>query len=186
MLKPRKCRKLLLIISPQLKAAKGKKLFAINGKWAGDEFVKYVNASPSIRPQLSMVGRKLGNIYRRHMEKIFAGDRKVDWTKLHGVPDTETELPQRQTGQKALTEILSGKTGFARSVPTLLGGGGQQRIKKFTEVEVSDMIKTFGDVAEQQLIERFKSGVRPTEEQYEEMQRIGRLMLQRASEKANR
>ncbi|ANZ48438.1 hypothetical protein BIZ78_gp137 [Erwinia phage vB_EamM_Caitlin] len=106
MLKPRKCRKLLLIISPQLKAAKGKKLYAINGKWAGDEFVKYVNASPSMRPQFGMVGRKLGTIYRRHMEKFFSGDRKVDWTKLHGVP--ETELPQRQTGQKALAEILSG------------------------------------------------------------------------------
>ena len=122
MLKPRKSRKLLLIISPQLKAASGKKLYPINGKWAGDEFVKYVNASPAKRPQFGMVGRKLGTIYRRHMEKIFAGDRKVDWTTLRGVP--ETELPQRQTGQKALVELLSDKTGFAHSVPTLVGVGG--------------------------------------------------------------
>lgn len=61
--------------------------------------------------------------------------------------------------------------------------GVQLRNKKFTAIEVSDMIKAFGDIAEQELIERFKSGVRPTEEQYEEMQRIGHLMLQRALEK---
>lgn len=119
MLKPRKCRKLLLIITPQLKAAVGKKLYPINGKWAGDQFVQYVNASPSKRPQFGMVARKLGTIYRRHMEKHFS----VDWTKLHDNNPGVSELPQRQTGQKALVEILSGKTGFARSKPTSLGGG---------------------------------------------------------------
>ncbi|QVW28655.1 hypothetical protein pEaSNUABM8_00158 [Erwinia phage pEa_SNUABM_8] len=121
MLKPRKCRKLLLIISPQLKAAIGKKLFAINGEWSGKEFIKYVNASPSIRPQLGMVARKLGTIYARHMEKHFGVGRKADWTKIRNVG--EEELPQRQTGQKALAQLLAGKPGFARSKPTSLGGG---------------------------------------------------------------
>lgn len=119
MLKPRKCRKLLLIITPQLKAAKGKKLFAIDGEWSGKEFIKYVNASPSIRPQLGMVARKLGTIYARHMEKHFGISRKVDWTDIQG----KTELPQRQTGQKSLAELLVGKPGFARSKPTTLGDG---------------------------------------------------------------
>lgn len=109
MLKPRKCRKLLLIITPQLKAAIGKKLYPINGKWAGDQFVQYLNATPAQRPQIGMVGRKLGTIYRRHMEKVFDGNRKVDWTMIQGRPDGETELPQRQTGKKALVDMLANR-----------------------------------------------------------------------------
>lgn len=115
MLKPRKCRKLLLIVSPQLKAAVGKKLYAINGDWSGKEFIKFVNATPSVRPQLGMVARKLGNIYRRHMEKFFPGDRMVDWTDVRGKADT-MELPQRQTGQKALVELTMGNV--ERSIST--------------------------------------------------------------------
>lgn len=121
MLKPRKCRKMLLIVSPRLKAAKGKKLFAINGEWSGKEFVKYVNSSSSIRPQLGMVARKLGTIYRRHMEKFFSDDRNVDWTALYPAP--EAELPPRQAGQKALAELLAGKLDFARAKPTSHAGG---------------------------------------------------------------
>ena len=92
MLKPRKCRKALLILSPRLKVAVGKKLYTVNGKWAAQQFALYSKRTMvvpmkdmhgvSARPhpeQLGMIARKLGTVYRRHMEKIFAPCPKTDW-----------------------------------------------------------------------------------------------------------
>lgn len=216
MLKPRKCRKLLLIITPQLKAAIGKKLYPINGKWAGDQFVQYVNASPARRPQLSMVGRKLGTIYRRHMEKHFP----VDWTNIQGRPDGETELPQRQTGKKALMDVLANRAqcgafskpagepvltsqvrtdkpvtsmkrewAIATRAPVkegeLLGAeleikGVQLKQSKLTPDQITALVARFGELAEQQLIERLHSDgcvISPTD--YDAMQEIGKRCMQR-------
>ncbi|QVW55807.1 hypothetical protein pEaSNUABM9_00226 [Erwinia phage pEa_SNUABM_9] len=85
MLKPRKSRKALLIMSPRLKIAVGKKLHTVNGPWAANQFQLYTTTSMSIamqsmhkvKPrrmlqQLGMVARKLGTTYKRHMEKAFA------------------------------------------------------------------------------------------------------------------
>ncbi|ANZ48714.1 hypothetical protein BIZ83_gp139 [Erwinia phage vB_EamM_ChrisDB] len=85
MLKPRKCRKALLILSPRLKIAVGKKLYTVNGPWAANQFQLYTTTSMSnamqgmhkVKPrrmtqQLGMVARKLGTTYKRHMEKVFA------------------------------------------------------------------------------------------------------------------
>lgn len=111
MLKPRKCRKMLLIISPRLKAAKGKKLYVINGDWAARQFSLYSQRAMivpmkdmhgvSSRPrpeQLGMVARKLGTIYQRHMEKIFAPRPKTDWGMVQEM-DFSRAVPTEPGGQ---------------------------------------------------------------------------------------
>ncbi len=84
MLKPRKCRKALVIVSPRVKIAVGKKLIPVNGPWAANQFQLYTTTSMSfamqgmhkVRPrrmvdQLGMVARKLGTTYKRYMERTF-------------------------------------------------------------------------------------------------------------------
>lgn len=127
MLKPRKCRKALLILSPCLKVAVGKKLHTVNGKWAAQQFDLYSKRAmivsmkdmhgDSTRPrpeQLGMVARKLGSVYRRHMEKIFAPRPNVDWGMVKEM-DFSRSVPTEAGGEFPLTRFGWTGAGASRS-----------------------------------------------------------------------
>lgn len=104
MLKPRKCRKALVIVSPRLKIAVGKKLIHVDGPWAANQFQLYTTTSMSfamqgthkVRPrrmvdQLGMVARKLGTTYKRYMEKTFKPNLSLEVLKKDYARTVPTE-----------------------------------------------------------------------------------------------
>ncbi len=63
--------------------------------------------------------------------------------------------------------------------------GVQLKQSKLKTDDIQELVNEFGVVAEQQMIDRFVRNEQPTQEEYEQAQAIGRLMLHRWLEKKN-
>jgi len=84
MLKPRKCRKALVIITPKIQLAVGKRLITLDGKWVSEQFSEYLSRCTHdrkcaengrkpkrSRQQCTQVARVLGSAYGWYMKNNF-------------------------------------------------------------------------------------------------------------------
>lgn len=151
---------------------------------AYDPDYNYPNANCVVRAVLNMVYR---NKQRYPMKKeFFWSDFRHNRDAKNYIAKGDALAGECNWSEKSANWLLPKLSEERKAaIAELEIKGVQLRSSKLSSVEVSDLIKEFGDIAEQQLIERFNNGEKQTEEQYEEMQRIGRLMFHRALEKAN-
>ncbi|QVW55058.1 hypothetical protein pEaSNUABM29_00014 [Erwinia phage pEa_SNUABM_29] len=74
MLKPRKCRKAMVILSPRVSIAVGKKLVCVKPEDVKEEFMLFSNASSGFgkrAQECGMIGKSLGGWYLRFMKRNY-------------------------------------------------------------------------------------------------------------------
>jgi len=148
---------------------------------AYDPDYNYPNANCVVRAVLNMVYR---NKQRYPMKKeFFWSDFRPSDKKFHiptdGVMGRELNWSEHAAGWM--------KPKVSDSAKAVIAGmeikGVQLRQSKIASADIESLVAEFGNIAEQQLIERFVKDPTPSAEAVENAQRIGGLMVHRWLEK---
>ncbi|ANZ49226.1 hypothetical protein PARSHIK_145 [Erwinia phage vB_EamM_Parshik] len=129
----------------------------------------------------------LDMVYRNNRKKVML--KEFSWETFTPSPEKFRVPTDGVMGRELDWSRLLTKPVISENAKAAIGGleikGVQLKQSKLKTDDIQELVKEFGVVAEQQLIDRFMRNEQPTQEEYEQAQAIGRLMLHRWLEKQN-